>query len=142
MVWREFEGYSTMKVQKIYNINLCKMSWKNVFKKWQELLLSTCSKDCYPNINIVISLGFYDDKLLIADAQMQTTIKNLSENNKICVFSKYNDLYLRVRGSVEVMSSGKYYDICVEADKQYPAKNAIIVTVEEVFDLDKVKKII
>lgn len=118
------------------------MSWKSIFKKGQELVLSTCSKDNKPNINIVISLGFYDNKLLIADAQMDTTIKNLSENNKICVFSKSDNLYYRLKGNVSIFNSWKYFDICTNSDEEYPAKNAILVSVEEVFDLDKVKKII
>ncbi|MDO8260319.1 MAG: pyridoxamine 5'-phosphate oxidase family protein [Candidatus Magasanikbacteria bacterium] len=118
------------------------MSWKNNFEKGQELVLSTCGKNCEPNANVVISLGFYDDKLLIADAQMNTTIKNLLENNKICVFAKMEGLYYRINGDVEIFNSGKYYDICSENDKQYPAKNAILISVTEVFDLDKGKKVL
>ena len=117
------------------------MSWKNVFKKGQELVLSTCSKNCEPNLNVVISLGFYNDKLLVANAQMNTTIKNLSENKKICVYSKDNSQYIRIKGNVEIINSGKYYDICVNADKEHPVKNAILISIEEVFDLDNVKKI-
>jgi len=118
------------------------MTWKNVFKKGQELVLSTCSKDSIPNANVVISLGFYDDKLLIADSQMDTTIKNLSENNQICIFSKGDGQYYRINGEVEILNSGKHFDICLNNDKEYPAKNAILVSINEVFDLDNVKKII
>ena len=118
------------------------MTWQYVFKKGQELILSTCSTQCEPNANVVISLGFHDDKLLVADAQMTNTIKNLSENNKICVFSKKDDLYYRIKGTVEIFNSGKYFDICTKADRDNPARNAILITVNEVFDLDKVKKIV
>jgi predicted pyridoxine 5'-phosphate oxidase superfamily flavin-nucleotide-binding protein len=117
------------------------MNYQNVFKKGQELFLSTCSINCEPHANIVISLGFYDDKLLIADAQMTTTIKNLSENGKICVIAKGNGFYYRIKGTVEIFNSGKYFDICKNADKKNPAKNAILIMVKEVFDLDNVKKI-
>jgi uncharacterized pyridoxamine 5'-phosphate oxidase family protein len=108
--------------------------WKNNFKEGKELLLATCFEDV-PNANVVISLGFIDDKLLIADSQMNQTLKNLKSNNKICIVSKY----IRLKGKVEIFSSGKYFDLCNEKDKEYPTKNAILVTVEEVFDLDKVK---
>jgi predicted pyridoxine 5'-phosphate oxidase superfamily flavin-nucleotide-binding protein len=118
------------------------MSWKNVFEKRQELVLSTCSKNGTPNINVVISLGFYDNQLLIADAQMNTTIKNLEENNKICIFAKKKNLYYRMRGNVKIFNSGKFFDLCVANDKQFPAKNAILVSVNEVFDLDKGKRIV
>ncbi|MFA6106742.1 MAG: pyridoxamine 5'-phosphate oxidase family protein [Patescibacteria group bacterium] len=118
------------------------MSWQNVFKKGQELILSTCTAQHEPHANIVISLGFHDDKLLVADAQMTTTIKNLSENRKICVVAKSDGLYYRIKGTVEIFNSGKYFNICVNADKNNPARNAILITVDEVFDLDNVIKII
>lgn len=100
--------------------------------------MATCSKVGNPNANIVISLGFIDDRLLVADCQMTTTIKNLKENPKICVIAGY----YRIKGSVEIFSSGKYFDMCVEKNKEYKVKNAILIKVEEVFDLDKVKKIL
>ena len=118
------------------------MSYQNVFKKGQELFLSTCSANCEPHANIVISLGFHDDKLLVADAQMATTIKNLSENKKICVIAKADGMYYRIKGDVEIFNSGKHFDICKNADKKNPVRNAILITVNEVFDLDNVKKII
>lgn len=117
------------------------MSWQDVFQKGQELILSTCSLQCEPHANIVVSLGFYDEKLLIADAQMMTTIKNLSENKKVCVVAKRDGMYIRIKGTVEIFNSGKYFDICRDADKKYPARNAILITIDEVFDLDNVKKI-
>ena len=117
------------------------MTWKKFFKEGKELVLATCSKDANPNANIVISLGFKDDKLLIADCQMATTIKNLNENKKIVVIGGY----YRIRGSVEIFTSGKYFDICTKIlsaqDKSLKMKNAILVTVKEVFDLGKIKKI-
>jgi predicted pyridoxine 5'-phosphate oxidase superfamily flavin-nucleotide-binding protein len=115
------------------------MNYQNVFKKGQELFLSTCSTDCEPHANIVISLGFHDDKLLVADAQMSNTIKNLSENRKICVIAKRDGLYCRIKGTVEIFNSGKYFDICKNADEEHPVRNAILITVNEVFDLDKVE---
>jgi predicted pyridoxine 5'-phosphate oxidase superfamily flavin-nucleotide-binding protein len=113
------------------------MDWKEVFKKGQELVLATSSKDAQPNANIVVSLGFVNDKLLLADCQMKNTIKNLKENKNICVIGGY----FRLKGKVEIFSSGKYFDLCNHTDKEYQTKNAILVTIEEVFDLDKVKMI-
>jgi len=117
------------------------MSWKEAFKKGQELTLATCSKDIEPNANIVISLGFVDDKLLIADSQMGLTLKNLKSTKNICVVAKNNGEYYRIKGTVEIFNSGKYFELCNKADEQYPAKNAILIEIKEVFDLDKIKKI-
>ncbi len=114
------------------------MSWKDSFKEGKEIILATCSKDCNPNANIVISLGFIDDKLLIADCQMETTLKNLKENKRICIISNY----YRLKGSTQIFSSGKYFDLCVAKDKDYKVKNAILIKVKEVFDLEKLKKIL
>lgn len=56
--------------------------WKKEFEEGKEVVLVTCSRDAEPNANIVISLGFINGKILIADCQMDRTIKNLKENPK------------------------------------------------------------
>ena len=109
------------------------MGWKEDFKEGKELVLATCSKSGNPNANIVVSLGFADDKLLIADCQMETTIRNLKENGRIVVVGGY----YRASGTVEISASGKYFDICVEKSRGYKVNNAILVNIERVFDLDK-----
>ena len=47
---------------------------------------------------------------------------------------------------MEIFSSGTYFDKCVKIvgsqDKSLKVKNAILVKVEEVFDLDKGKRIV
>lgn len=111
------------------------MNWKNNFKEGKEIILATSSKKSIPNANIVISLGFIDDKLLVANCQMSNTIKNLKENQNICVIGGY----FRIKGKVEISSSGKYFDICVQKSKGYSVKNAILITINEVFDLEKGK---
>lgn len=113
-----------------------------MFSEGQELVLSTCSKNAEPNANIVISLGFVDDKLLIADAQMDTTIKNLQNTKRVCIVAKKDEKYYRIKGNVEIYPSGKYLDLCSQKDKQHQTKNAILVTIKEVFDLDNIKKIL
>jgi len=60
------------------------MSWEDYFKVGNEILLATSSKSGEPNLNIVLSLGFVDNQLLIADSRMDTTIKNIRENDKVC----------------------------------------------------------
>jgi hypothetical protein len=111
------------------------MNWKNNFKEGKEIILATSSIDNTPNANIVISLGFIDDKLLVADCQMSKTINNLSENKNVCVVGGY----FRITGEGKIFSSGKYFDICVEKNKDYTVKNAILIDVREVFSLDKVE---
>jgi hypothetical protein len=111
------------------------MKWENNFKEGKKIVLATTSKKCIPNANIVISLGFIDDKLLVANCQMSNTIKNLIENKKVCVIGGY----YRIRGKVHILSSGKYFNICVKKSKGCSVKNAILISIDEVFNLDKVK---
>ncbi len=56
------------------------MDWKKAFKKGNLIILATINEKNQPHANIVASLGFVDDKILIANSQMQTTIKNLQKN--------------------------------------------------------------
>lgn len=114
------------------------MDRKQCFKEWNELVLSTCSKSCIPNANIVISLGFVNNKLLVADCQMKITIQNIKENPRICVISKY----YRLEGNVDIYTSGEYFDICVKKNNDYIVKHALIININEVIDLDTGKKLL
>ncbi len=114
------------------------MNWKDNFKESKELILATSSKDGKPNANIVISLGFVDNNLLIANCQMKTTIENLRENQNVCIIGGY----IRLKGTAKTYSSGKYFDLCVRKNRKYEVNNAILISVKEVFDLDKVKRIL
>lgn len=111
------------------------MSWKQNFEKGKEVILATSSREKTPNANIVISLGFIEDKLLVANCQMNQTIKNLEENKNICVVGGY----YRIKGEVEIFSDGKYFEICKNNSDGYEVKNAILIKIKEVFDLDKVE---
>lgn len=110
------------------------MDWRENFQKGKEIIIATCNENM-PNAIVVGSLGFVDGKLLIKDVQMDATIKNLQANENICVVGGY----IRLKGEVEIFNDGKYFDICKQGDGSYPPKNAILVTIKEVFDLDKVK---
>ncbi|NYZ80068.1 pyridoxamine 5'-phosphate oxidase family protein [Candidatus Micrarchaeota archaeon] len=116
--------------------------WKDCFQEKKEIVLVTCSKKSVPNANVVVSLGFVDNKLLIADCMMKTTLKNLEENPKVCVIGGY----YRIVGDAEVLQSGKYFDIAAKIlsnqDKTLKLKNAISISVKGVFDLEKSQKIL
>jgi len=115
-----------------------KTNWKNNFKEGKELILATSSKDGNPNANIVISLGFVGDKLLIANCLMKTTIDNLKSNHRISIVSDIN----KINGTVEIFSSGKYFEVCVERSAKISSdevKSAILVDIKNIFDLYKAK---
>lgn len=117
------------------------MNWKQNFSSGKELVLATSSKSNKPNANIVISLGFINGKLMIADCSMAMTIKNLKQNPRICVVGGY----FRIIGKVKLFTAGKYFKKCVDIvatqDKTLKVKTAIVVAVKDVFNLEKIKRI-
>jgi len=114
------------------------MVWKDKFKEGSELILATSSKKGEPNAIIAVSLGFMDDKLIFADCHMNNTIKNLKENPLISVVGGY----YRLNGTVELFQEDKYFDYCVEKSEGYTVKNALVVKVNSVFELDKMVEIL
>jgi hypothetical protein len=114
------------------------INWKDNFKEGKELVLSTCSADGTPHANIVVSLGFADNKILVADCQMKTTFENMSRTKKACLIGSH----IRIKGAVQIFSSEKYFDACVKKSKGYAVNHAILVCVDDVFDLDNVKRIV
>jgi uncharacterized pyridoxamine 5'-phosphate oxidase family protein len=117
------------------------MEWKENFKEGKELILATSSKSGKPNSNIVLSLGFKNNKLLVADCQMKTTIENLKENPLVCIISGY----LRLKGKVKIFNSGEDFNygkkVVYSQDSSLGVKNILVISVEEVFDLDNGKKL-
>ena len=116
-------------------------NWKMLFDEGKKVVLATSSLDGNPNANVVVSLGFIKDKLLIADCLMKTTIDNLKSNPRISVVS---GIY-KINGTVEIFSNGEYFDICVERSAKISSdkvKNAILVDIKNVFDLYKANIII
>jgi hypothetical protein len=106
--------------------------WKKQFEKGKQLVLATSSTTKKPHAIIVLSLGFYEDKLLIADCQMQNTLENLKKNNALCIIGGY----YRIKGTAEIFSSGAPFELCKKENKEYSVKHAILVTIQEVVNLD------
>ena len=119
------------------------MSWKSVLGEGKEIVLATSSKNIQPNAIIVMSLGFIDDKLLIANCQMKSTSENIQTNPNICIVATGKKEYYRVKGFASIFSSGKFFDEAVKkSSPDLSVKSAIVVEVKEVLDLDKGKKIL
>ncbi len=108
------------------------MEWKKDFEDGKEIVLCTCT-DNKPNANIVVSLGFVGRKLLIANCQMKTTIENIKSNPRVCIVGGY----FRAKGRAGIEEDGKYLEIARTKTREYEAFSAVVVDVEEVFDLDK-----
>jgi len=120
------------------------MTWKDAFKEREEIVLATSSKTGVPRAIVATSLGFSDDKLLIGICQMGKSFENLKENNNISLVAmEKGKYYYRVNGKSEIHSSGKYFEVALERSKKCPPlpHHTLVIDIEEVFDVDKLKKI-
>lgn len=117
------------------------MDWKDTLKEGREIILATCSKNCIPNAIVVFSLGFVDDKVLIGACQMKTSLENIKNNNKVSIVAKSEREYYKINGNAKIYSSGNYFNIATTRSTPPLPKQALVIDIKEVFDLDKVKKL-
>jgi hypothetical protein len=115
--------------------------WNKVFEKGNEIVLVSVSRKGEPHAVVAISLGLVDERLLVAACQMNTTLKNIKDTGKVCVVGHTGKEYYRLKGSATLHGSGKYFDLAKKLNKGEPVRQAITITMDEVFDLDKVKKV-
>lgn len=114
------------------------MAWKDCLQEGKEIVFATSSKNGAPNAIVLVSLGFTDSRLLLADCQMVRTFKNIEENPQVCIVAIQKKEYYRIKGRASYYSSGKYFDLAAErTGPGYKVKHAILVDIEEIFDLDK-----
>ena len=115
--------------------------WNNVFEQGNEVVVATASKKGEPHAVVVISLGLVNERLLLAACQMTTTVKNIKDTGRACVVGHKGKEYYRLKGKATLHSSGEYFDMAKRRNKGPGMKQAITVSMEEVFDLDKIKKV-
>ena len=117
------------------------MSWQNALKQGNEIVLVSCTAK-RPHAIFVISQGFIGKKLLINACQTKKTLKNILSNSAVCIVAKDNGEYYRINGTAKVYSFGKYFKVGKKRNKGPVVKKVITVSIKEVFDLDKVRKIL
>lgn len=113
-----------------------------MFDYGNELILSTSSLNGKTHSIVVISAGFAGNKLLINACQTKKSLKNIKENQFVSIVSMNKKEYYSIEGTAEIYSFGKYFDLSVKRNKGFKVKKSIVVSIKNVFDLDKVKKII
>lgn len=113
------------------------MGWKELLQQGKEVCLSTSSSKGEPNAIVVISLGMIDGKLLLGACQMVGTLSNIRENPLVCVVACSGDEYYRIKGRATLHASGRYFDSAQARNDGPAVKEAIVIEVDDVFDLDK-----
>lgn len=115
------------------------MSWLETVSERQELVLATSSKSSIPHAIVVLSMGMMNQKLLIGACLAKTTLNNIKNNNQVVVVSKNNGEYFRLKGTAKIYPSGKYFDFVYKHSKPPMPKAAIVIDIQEIFDLGNQK---
>lgn len=118
------------------------MAWKEALKERQKIVLTTSSRSGNPRAIMVLSLGFLGEKLLIGACLMEKSLENIKENNKVSIVAFEDSEYYRIDGVATIHSRGEYLDTAIEKSKPPLPKAAILIDINEVFDLVKGKKIL
>lgn len=72
----------------------------------------------------------------------EKNIGKYKKNNKIVLTVGYNKEYYRLKGKAQIYSSGKYLDLAYSKSNPPMPKSALLISIKEVFDLDKQRKIL
>jgi len=120
------------------------MAWRDALKIGQEAVLVTSSRDGNPNAIYVVCKGIVDEKILLSVCQMQVSLNNVKENNRVCLVVKHDREYYKIKGTATLEDSGKYFELAKErnAPGSPEPKFAMLVSIDEVYDLDNVKKLV
>jgi len=116
-----------------------------IFTKQANISVATASKDGKPNSSYVRFWWFQDDKVVLINNFMDKTRKNMKETSWASVSAYDMDIHkaYQFKGTVEFKTEGPEYErgkamakkIFEERGMQLPAKEAIILTVKEVYYL-------
>lgn len=112
---------------------------KEIFVNKEYHQLATVSIEGVPNIcNIGGKYIRDDNKIVIVDNFMKKTISNIKSNPRISILVRREKESYQIKGSCEYLTEGEEYEKTYKWMKskgdKYPAKGAIIVSVEEVYN--------
>ena len=116
---------------------------KKIIKKVEIMVFGTASKDGIPNLIAVECCGLFDEQILIADCQFNKTLLNLKENNQISILINNKKEYFQLKGKAEYFDSGRWFEKVKKINEQteYKPKGAVVVTVNDIYDLNKCEKL-
>lgn len=103
--------------------------------------VATVNKEEKPHNIAIMYAKVKDNKIIITDNYMRTTIENIKNNPSISLVfwegEESKERGWRIDGKAEYHDSGKWLDFVkgLEENKGYPAKGAVVINVEEVKEL-------
>ncbi len=88
-----------------------------------------------PHCIAVTYVKIKDDKIVITNNYMKTTIENIKRNNNVslCVWNKNWEGY-RINGEAEYFEEGEWYDFIksIKGNENEPCKGAIVIKINEI----------
>jgi len=112
---------------------------KDIFVNERVHQLATSSGAGIPNVASIGAKYLLDDEtIIIVDNYMKKTLQNIMENPVVAILVRSGKESYQIKGKCDYLKSGTIYE---EAKKwmksmgeQYPAKGALKVKVEEIFN--------
>lgn len=110
----------------------------DLLKRRKIVAFATADLKAKPRIIFVEINQAKDDKIVITDSEMKITKKNLLQNNKVALlaFEKDYSYCLKILGKTKYYTKGKWLNYVknLKANKEFPAKGAIVVKVEKIIE--------
>lgn len=112
-----------------------------LIKENEWMILSTANYNNEPHCVIVIPSRIESERIILSNIQMETTIKNLEENNQCCIniyCAKENDMQIKIHGKATIQKEGTLYQEIKEYEetnnlpKELKVKSIIIVEIENI----------
>ena len=116
---------------------------RKIIKKGEIIIFGTASKNNIPNLIAVECCGLFEDKILIAYCQFNKTLLNLKENNQVSVLASNKKEYFQLKGTAGYFNSCEWFDKVKKINEltEYKPKGAVVVTINETYDLNKCVKL-
>jgi len=112
-----------------------------LIEKNEWLILSTANKNHQPHCVIVIPSRIESERIILSNIQMETTIKNLEENDQCCIniyCAKENDTQIKIHGKATIQKVGALYQEIKEYEEtnnlpeELKVHSIIIVEIEDI----------
>lgn len=112
---------------------------KELFENEKYHQLATASVNGVPNVSTIGGKYVRDDEtIVIVDNYMNKTLENVLSNPFVAILVRKEKIAYQIKGKCRYVNEGTDYE---EARKwmkskgdKYPAKGALIITVEEIFN--------